>query len=47
MNNGALHPGKVSNDILIMDFREYYLNRVDKSDYTNHPLKEGNLFEKD
>jgi len=47
MNSGALHPGPISNSHLILDFRDFYRDRNNEKCYTNFPIREDLVIDRD
>jgi hypothetical protein len=47
MNNGAIHPGTIANSNLLIDSRDFLHNRENENEYTNFPLREELLIDRD
>lgn len=47
LNSGGVNPGDVTNKFLLMESKEFYHNRLDDKDFTNYPLKEDSMLNRD
>lgn len=47
MNSGGTNPGDVTNKFLLAESKEFYHNRLDDRDFTNYPLKDDIILNRD